>query len=449
MTDFLIRGGRAVIDRDVIAVDIAVEDGLISAIGPELPGAKTEVDATGLTVLPGLIDVHVHFNDPGRADWESAETGSRALATGGGTLFFDMPLNSSPCTVTAADFANKRAVLERSSIANFGLWGGLIPGNLDQLADLADSGAVGFKAFLCDSGLSEFPRADDLTLYEGMREAARLDLPVAVHAESEEITKALSNRMIAEGRCDIPAFLQSRPVIAEVEAIQRAALLAREAGCRLHVVHISSGGGVAAALAARSLGTDISIETCPHYLFFSEDDLARIGAILKCTPPLRSAAERGRLRDYLVDGQVDIVGSDHSPCPPDMKQKDSFFAVWGGIAGIQSTLAVLLERRLPLPAIAQLTATRAAQRFRIANRGSLQPGSHADLALVDMAASYTLQPGALVQRHRISPYLGHRFPGKIMRTYRDGQLIYSNGATVGDSRGKLVRPYHAKPGIHP
>jgi len=448
MTDLLIRNGQVVIGQSVIAADIAIDDGLISAIGPELSGAKNEVDATGLTILPGLIDVHVHFNDPGRADWESAHTGSRAFAAGGGTLFFDMPLNSSPVTVNAAGFHEKRKVLESSSLTNFGLWGGIVPGNRDQLLELADCGAVGFKAFLCDSGLPEFPRADDLTLYEGMREAARLDLPVAVHAESEEITKALANRLTALGRCDIPAFLESRPVLAEVEAIERASLLARETGCRLHVVHISSGRGVAAALEARARGTDISIETCPHYLFFTEDDLLRIGAILKCTPPLRSTAERDALWNFVKRGQVDIVGSDHSPCPPPMKEKENFFAVWGGIAGIQSTLAVLVERGLPLPKLAELTAAHSAQRFRISNRGAIQVGYHADLALVDTNASFTLHPDSLLQRHRLSPYVGRNFRGAVKQTYRDGELISAGGAIVSESRGKLVTPHHAKPGIH-
>jgi len=439
MIDLLIRGSE---------VDIAIEDGVISAIGPQLQSAKNEIDARGLAILPGLIDVHVHFNEPGRADWEGSETGSRAFAAAGGTLFFDMPLNSSPCTLTKGDFAEKCRALERSSTTNFGLWGGIVPGNRPHLPELGACGAVGFKAFLCDSGLPEFPRADDLTLYEGMLEAARMGLPVAVHAESEEITKALSSRLIAAGRTDIPAFLQSRPLLAEVEAIERASLLAHEAKCKLHVVHISSGRGVAAALEARSRGTDISIETCPHYLFFTEEDLLKVGAILKCTPPLRGANERDTLRDFLQRGLVDIIGSDHSPCPPAMKEKDSFFAIWGGIAGIQSTLSVLLQRGLPLSDIARLTAANPAKRFGIADRGALQVGNRADLVLLDTAASYTLQPDALLQRHRLSPYLGHRFQGVVRQTYRDGELIFSNGKIVTESRGKLVTPIHAKSGTH-
>ena len=268
---------------------------------------------------------------------------ARALAAGGGTLFVDMPLNSAPCTVNAQHFDAKRAALEAVSLTDFALWGGIVPGNLYDMADLAERGAVGFKAFMCDSGLPEFPRADDATLYFGMVEAARLNLPVAVHAESEEITKRLAQQLIAEARHDIRAFLESRPVAAEVEAIRRAGTFAREAGCRLHVVHISSGSGVAAALEARHLGTDISIETCPHYLFFSEGDLLRIGAIAKCAPPLRNIEERESLRHAARHGEIDIIGSDHSPCPPEMKDRASFFEIWGGIAGVQSTIPALLD----------------------------------------------------------------------------------------------------------
>src|ERR1051325_5597813 len=183
MPDLIIRGAH---------IDIAVEDGLISAIGPGLPGAPREIDARALAVLPGIIDVHVHFNEPGRTDWEGAASGSRAFAASGGTLFFDMPLNSSPCTVNARAFDEKHAALAQASVTDFALWGGIVPGNRELLAELAGRGVIGFKAFMSDSGLAEFPRADDLTLYEGMREAARLDLPVAVHAENEEITRVLA-----------------------------------------------------------------------------------------------------------------------------------------------------------------------------------------------------------------------------------------------------------------
>jgi allantoinase len=414
------------------------------AVGPELPGAAEEIDARGLHVFPGLIDVHLHFNQPGRTDWEGAATGSRALAAGGGTLFFDMPLNSTPCTVNAGAFDLKRAALDQSSIADFGLWGGLIPGNLPQMAELAERGVVGFKAFLCDSGLPEFPRADDLTLFDGLREAARLGLPVAVHAESQEITHGLARRIAPQDRGTVRAFLASRPVIAELEAIQRAILLAREAGAKLHIVHVSSGRGVALAAEARAKGVDVSIETCPHYLFFTEEDVERLGAIAKCAPPLRAASERDALWSQLLAEAVDIVASDHSPAPPDMKTGD-FGRAWGGIAGVQSTLSVLLDRghharKLTLERISSLIAAEPARRFRIQGKGAVAVGMDADLALVDISQSVPLRAENLKQRYPLSPYLGSILRGCVVRTIRRGETIFASGEIVARTGGKFVRP---------
>jgi allantoinase len=436
----VIRGGLIVQSTGVARLDLGIEDGRISAIGAELPGATREIDARGLTVFPGVIDDHLHFNEPGRADWEGAATGSAALAAGGGTAFFDMPLNSSPCTVDRAAFEEKRAALERASVTDFALWGGLVPGNIGEMAALAECGVVGFKAFMSDSGLPEFPRADDLTLYEGMREAARLGLPVAVHAESEEITSRLTRRAREAGRLTVRDYLDSRPVIAEVEAIHRAALLAREAGCKLHIVHISSGRGVSAALEARAAGTDIAIETCAHYLFFTEEDVLRLGACAKCAPPLRERDEHEALWGQVIGGGVDVIASDHSPAPPSMKTGDDFFAIWGGIAGVQSTLGVLLQRDLPLERIADLTAGYPARRFGLENKGGIAVGNDADLTLVDMAQAYTLEAEGLFQKHRITPYLGRTFRGVIRRTMLRGTTIFQEGRITVKAGGKLLRP---------
>ena len=445
MPDLVIRGGRVVTPQGVVHADIAIDGQYISAIGRDFAGARRELDATGLVVFPGLVDAHVHFNEPGRTDWEGAATGSRAFAAGGGTLFFDMPLNSSPCTVDGVAFDAKRIALEAVSITDFALWGGLIPGNRDQLEELAARGVIGFKAFLCDSGLDEFPRADDVTLYEGMLEASRLGLPVAVHAESNEITRSLSCRFREQGRHDIRAFLQSRPVLAEVEAIQRAALFAKETRCKLHIVHVSSGRGVATAVEARSRGADITIETCPHYLLFTEDDLLRIGAVLKSAPPLRNHAEREALWQAVLRGEVDTIGSDHSPCHPDLKRREDFFAIWGGIAGVQSTLPALLEeghynRGLSLLNIAEKLSTKPAERFGIMTKGKLEPGLDADLTLVDLTAQDRLESDSLLQRHAITPYIGLSFRGQVGMTIRRGEPIFQNGAIVAQTRGALVRP---------
>jgi allantoinase len=444
VTDVTVRGGTLVTADGLRRADLAIEDGRIMAIAPDLPGAREEIDARGLIVLPGVIDAHVHFNEPGRTEWEGAGTGSRALAAGGGTLFCDMPLNSTPCTVDALEFDQKRAALEASSVTDFALWGGLVPGRVSAMARMCARGVMGFKAFMSDSGLPEFPRAGDVTLVEGMREAARLGLPVAVHAESDELTRGLAQRATGRGVRD---FLASRPVLAELEAIQRALLFAGETGAMLHIVHVSSGRGVARAVEARARGVDVSIETCPHFLCFTEEDLERLGAVAKCAPPIRSGGDREALWTELVRGHVDLVASDHSPAEPAMKNTD-FVSAWGGIAGVQSTLSVLLdlghhERHLPLERIAALLAGGPARRFRIPGKGSLSPGQDADLALVDLGASFTLEARDLHQRHKTSPYLGRSFRGRVRRTVRRGETIFLDGRITARTRGRFVRPLPA------
>ena len=442
MIDTVIRGGTLVRPDGRVKADIRVSDGKIVEIAPGLDPAADEIDATGLHVFPGLIDAHLHFNEPGRTEWEGAETGSYALAAGGGTLFFDMPLNSTPCTITADAVDEKRAALEASSIADFGLWGGLVPGSVDQMKGMAERGVVGFKAFMCDSGLAEFPRADDKTLRAGMREAARLGLPVAVHAESEEMTKTLAAAMAGSTSQD---FLASRPVEAEVEAIARAIDLAGDTGARLHIVHVSTGSGVAKAAEGRARGVDVSVETCPHYLFFTDEDLGSIGVSLKCAPPVRDCDEHAMLWGEVLDGRVDLIASDHSPAEPSLKISGNFRASWGGVAGVQSTLAVLLERgldgrRLRFEQIAALIAAHPAARFRIPSKGLLVTGHDADLLLLDPARSYTLTPAQLFQRHKMSPYVGFEFSGMVVRTMRRGETIFLNGEIVAETRGRFVRP---------
>ena len=437
----MIRGGTLVTPGGLRRADLAITDGAISEVGAGVSAGREEINADGLLVFPGVIDVHLHFNEPGRTDWEGAATGSRALAAGGGTLFFDMPLNSTPCTVNAREFDRKRTALEASSITDFALWGGLVPGSVPDMAEMAARGVIGFKAFMCNSGLPEFPRADDVTLLDGLREAARLKLPVAVHAESEELTRGLAERLTSR---TVRAFLDSRPVLAELEAIQRALLLARETGASLHIVHVSCGRAVALAAEARADGTDVSIETCPHYLFFTEEDVERLGPIAKCAPPLRTTSDRDALWDELTRGRVHIVASDHSPAPPAMKSGD-FIAAWGGIAGVQSTLPVLLEvghhqRALPLERISALLAAEPARRFRIRGKGSLEPGMDADLALVDLNRRMTLTVGDLHQRHPLTPYLGHSFRGAVRRTIRRGTTIFNDGQITATNGGAVVRP---------
>lgn len=444
--ELIIRGGAVITPEGVAAADLAVADGAIVAVGPELAGDAAEtIDAAGLHVFPALIDAHVHFNEPGRADWEGWATGSAALAAGGGATCIEMPLNASPPTLDAASFALKRAAAEAASRVDFALWGGLTPDNLDRLDELAACGAVGFKAFMSNSGIADFAAADDLTLLDGMVAAARLGLPVAVHAESDALTAALAARAVAAGRVGVRDYLASRPVVAELEAVQRAILFAAETGCALHIVHLSSGRGVALVAEARARGVDVSCETCPHYLVLSEEDVERIGAAAKCAPPIRDRASRDELWARLRAGEVDLVASDHSPAPSELKGAGgSFFAAWGGIAGVQSTLELLLSeghyaRGLGLGAVAALTAGRVAGRFALAGKGRIAPGYDADLALVDLGVAWTLERADLRDRHRLSPYVGRHLRGRVVRTLRRGATIYHNGNVADGAGGRLVR----------
>jgi allantoinase len=440
----IVRAAQVVTPHGVVTTDVAVEDGRFAAMGSGLSGGGEEIDARGLTMLPGLIDVHVHFNEPGRTDWEGAATGSRALAAGGGTLFFDMPLNSAPCTVGAREFCEKRAALERSSVTDFALWGGIVPGNRGAMAELAECGVIGFKAFMADSGLPEFPRADDLTLFEGMKEAARLGLPVAVHAESNELVRELTLRATEAGQTAARDYLKSRPVLAEVAAIQRALLLAEESGAKLHIVHVSSGRGVMAAIEGQQRGVDVTIETCAHYLYFGEEDMERLGAVLKCAPPLRDPGERKLLWRFVTRGDLDMVASDHSPAPPAMKADGNFFKIWGGVAGVQSTLSVLLEMA-PVERVAALTASNAAARFGIVDKGRIEVGCDADFTLVDLNAQHTVTRESLFQRHGFSPYLGATFRGAVRRTVVRGRTVFLDGKIISDGGGQFV---HAESRIH-
>ncbi|MEN9936486.1 MAG: hypothetical protein RLZZ387_3065 [Chloroflexota bacterium] len=444
--DLIIRTGTLVSPAGLARADIGVADGRVAAVEPELPGdARETLDAAGLHVFPGGIDPHVHFNEPGRADWEGWATGSAALATGGGTLCFEMPLNAHPPTLDAASFDAKLAAARASSVVDFALWGGLTPANLDHMDELAERGVVGFKAFMSSSGIDDFQAADDLTLYEGMARAARLGRVVAVHAENDQITGLLARRALAEGRTSARDYLRSRPVVAELEAIQRAILFAEETGCKLHVVHVSTERGVRLVAEARARGVDVSCETCPHYLALTEDDLEALGAVAKCAPPLRPAEEQAGLWLHLLDATLPMVASDHSPAPASMKTGDDFFRIWGGISGCQSTLAVLLteghaRRGIPLETIAAVTAANVARRFGLPAKGSLAPGADADLALVDVPHSAVLRAEDLRYRHQHSPYVGRELRGRVVRTIVRGVTVVREGQVVSGPVGRLVTP---------
>lgn len=419
--------------------DIGIIDGKIVALRTNLSGsAREEINARGFAIFPGVIDSHVHFNEPGRTDWEGFATGSRAAAAGGTTTIFDMPLNAHPPTTNRAAFEEKRAAAEQHSLVDFGLWGGLVPGNLNEVQDLRDCGVVGLKAFMCNSGISDFAAVDDATLRAGMKRAAELDLLVAVHAESDERTTQLTGAARAAGKSSIRDYLDSRPIAAELEAIHRAIDIGAETGCRLHIVHVSCARGVTLVAQARSAGIDVTCETCPHYLVMSEEDIERLGAIAKCAPPLRSANEVKELRESLRD--ISTMGSDHSPAPPDLKQRDNFFDVWGGISGCQHLLPLLIQCGIPADQIRRLTSANVAARFRIRAKGELAIGNDADFSLVECETEEVVRPESLHYRHKQSPYVGRTLRVRVRRTFLRGQTIFEDSSFTARPMGKLIRP---------
>jgi len=434
LSDLVIRGGTVVTSKSLGVADVAVTAGRITEVGPDLQAGAEEIDASGLHVFPGGIDSHVHFNEPGRTDWETIATGSAALAAGGYTTFIDMPLNNLPVTIDGAAFDLKLEAARRSSLVDFGLWGGLVPGNLDRLAELADRGVIGFKAFMCPSGIDEFPPCDEKTLREGMKRIAELDSILLVHAEDPS---RLSDPKGTTAR----DFLESRPWEAELSAVHNAIAWAREAGCRLHIVHVSWVPSAALIQVARENGADVSGETCPHYLLYSEDDLERLGGLGKCAPPFRTAGSLEAMWTSLADGWLQMVVSDHSPSTLELKQGENFLRIWGGISGCQSTRQLLLgQNRLDLKLIAALTSTNVAQRFGLKHKGDVAPGFDADLWLVDLSHTDVLRRADLLYRNPFSAHEGQTIRGRTVRTLVRGQTVFAEGGTVRAPAARLLKP---------
>jgi allantoinase len=313
------------------------------------------------------------------------------------------------------------------------------------MEELGQRGVVGFKAFMADSGIEDFPRADDATLRAGMKEAARLNKIVAVHAESEAMIRSKTDQLLLAGATSARAYLDSRPIPAELEAIGRALTMAGETGCALHVVHVSCGAGVALIASARKLGVDVTCETCPHYLTLTEEDVLRLGALAKCAPPLRAKPAQDSLWEYVKSAEITTIGSDHSPAPPDLKANLSFFKVWGGISGLQHTLPLLVteghvERAVALPLLARLTSVNVAERFKLpAGKGRIALQAEADFALVDIKQSCEVRAVDLLYRHPQTPYLGRALTGQVVRTILRGHTVYRDGRIVSKPMGRLVK----------
>jgi allantoinase len=434
--DLIIRNGNIVTADSIVQGDIAVKDGKIAevSVGKSMEtSAEREINADGLHVFPGLIDTHVHFNEPGRTEWEGLETGSRSLAAGGVTSFVDMPLNSTPPTINKENLELKRSLSEKKSIVNPYFWGGLVPENIDNLKELHENGVLGFKAFMSPSGIADFNNVDDETIFKGMTQIASLGSFLAVHAESTVICDQLAQKKQREGKTSARDFVESRPIISEIEAVRRVLSYAEATGCRLHIVHASSRKVVQVIEEAKQRGVDITVETCPHYLSLTVKDLEEKGGMAKCCPPLRDEEELEDLWAAVAGGEIDVIASDHSPAPAFMKTiEGNFFEGWGGISGAQSTLNIMLtegyfKRNLPLEKIVELTATNPAKLFRLENKGTIAKGYDADLAIVNLNESFELKEEDLFYRHQHSPYVGMTFKGKVKKTIVNGEVVFEDG----------------------
>ncbi|GAB4247005.1 MAG: allantoinase [Candidatus Methylacidiphilales bacterium] len=435
--DLLIANARVVGKRGGRSADLAVKDGKWVSVQGKFRGRAVEViEVGGDWVVPGFIDAHVHLNEPGRTRWEGWATGTAALAAGGVTTCFDMPLNSSPPVLSEADVERKRALAQKKASIDFGLWGGLVPGNAGAIEGMAKAGVIGIKAFLCPSGLPDFPASDRKTLLAGARACARAGLVLAVHAEDPEVLAAAS--AVVTGR-DWKAYAASRPERAEVEAVRWALQVASETGSALHVVHVSAPEALRLIHEGRRRGVDVSCETCPHYLILQDEVMTRQGVWAKCAPPLRPKATMEALWRAVRVRLVDTIGSDHSPCLPGRKEGRDFFRAWGGIAGCQHAMPLFWQgadqRGIGGQRRIELTSRNVARRFGLITKRGFCEGGDADAVWLRAGGPFPIREETLLTRHPRTPYAGLELGWKVMATWVRGSLVVRDGVVQEGVRG--------------
>lgn len=450
MSHLVIRGQRIVTPEGTVPASIHIESGKIKRVASlnDVPQGCTVVDAGERVVMPGLVDTHVHINEPGRAHWEGFKTATRAAAAGGVTSLFDMPLNSIPPTTTLEGFKKKLEAAEAQCWVDVGFWGGVVPGNLSELPKLYDAGVVGFKCFLVPSGVEEFPHVTEADLRPAMQSLAERDALLIFHAELPgPIENAIINE--AENFVDprtFSTFLRTRPRAAEDEAVALVIRLSRETRARTHIVHHSSSDALDALRRARASGVKITAETCPHYLFFAAEDVPDGATEFKCCPPIRERENREKLWAALFEGTIDMIVSDHSPAPPEMKcmETGDFMEAWGGISSLQLRLPVvwtlLRERKASINQLALWTARQPARLVRMEKRkGAIAAGLDADLVIWNPEAAFELEPSMIHHKHKLTPYLGQTLYGVVEATYLRGEKIYERGEFSKNPRGLLLK----------
>jgi allantoinase len=437
----ILRSRRVVTPDGIRDAAVVVRDGRIDAVlaPSEIGGRRDVTDLGDRVLMPGLVDTHVHVNEPGRTEWEGFATATRAAAAGGVTTIVDMPLNSIPATTTVAALHAKREASRGQCAIDVGFWGGVVPGNAHELEPLAEAGALGFKCFMVPSGVDEFEHVGERDLAAAMPILARLDLPLLVHAEWPETIEAASRLATCVPRRHA-TWLASRPPEAEIAAIRLVLRLSEATGCRVHVVHLSAAGALEDLVAARKRGVPITVETCPHYLCFTAEEIPDGATHFKCAPPIREDGNRERLWHALGEGQIDLIASDHSPCPPAMKRLDTgdFMAAWGGIASLEIGLAaVWTEARRRGFGPLDVTRWMSERPARLAGigrtKGRIAPGYDADLVAWDPDAEWTVDPERLFQRHPVTPYARRTLAGVVERTWLRGVVVHERAATAAPS----------------
>ena len=439
-TDLVIEAPRAVVDGVERPCAVVVRDGVVTAV-EDIPAERPGTDAAevvrlddDVVLLPGLVDTHVHCNDPGRADWEGFDHATRAAAAGGVTTIVDMPLNSVPPTTDTGALSAKRAAAEGRCFVDVGFWGGAVPDNGHDLHGLWDEGVLGFKCFLADSGVSEFPALDQPGLHRAAEAVAAFGGLLLVHAEDPDALRE------PEGD-DYAGWAASRPPAAEVAAVDAVVEASRATGCRMHVVHLAAADALKLVRAAHDAGVPVTAETCPHYLTLTGDDAPAGDASYKCCPPLRDAANRDGLWAGLGDGTLAMVVTDHSPCPAELKSTEGrgLADAWGGISSLQLGLAVTWtearKRGHTLADVTRWMATAPADRAALRHKGRIEEGADADFCVLAPDESFTVDPGRLHSRHPVTPYAGRELTGVVRETWLAGRRV----DLEAQPRGRLLR----------